>query len=345
MGSGPTTNIITGENMGYGIGNSLAIEMDTYQNTDVGDPNANHIGLDFGGSVTSVGTTSPSAQLTNGLPWYVWIDYTASIQQLAVRVSTTSTKPAATTISSTVNLYSTFGNSSTLYLGFTGSTGYYYQRQRVISMMLYVDQCTSSPCVNGGTCVNIFNNFTCTCVAGWTGQTCSQEINNCASNPCSNAATCTNLFNNVSCACVAGWGGHLCNVEADNCASNPCLNGATCTNLFNNVSCACAVGWGGFTCNQGKEGYFSSIKNHLSSFVSFHFNSSSELTCGPVNEGIANELWPTTQAGQNATVACPLPGYNGTAFRSCLANQTWGTILIDCQGDFFFFSLLLFFPP
>jgi len=255
--------------MGYRIGNSFAIEMDTFQN----NPNGNHLGLDFGGNVTSVGTTSPSAQLTNGLPWYVWIDYTASIQQLAVRVSTTSTKPAAANISSTVNLFSTFGNSSTLYLGFTGAPAQIFNEcQRVISMSLYVDQCTPSLCVNGGTCVNIFNNFTCTCVAGWTGQTCSQEINNCASNPCSNAATCTNLFNNVSCACVAGWGGHLCNVEADNCASNPCLNGATCTNLFNNVSCACAVGWGGFTCNQGKEGFFDSTKPPLFlRFISLHF--------------------------------------------------------------------------
>ena len=211
-------------------------------------------------------------------------------------------------------------------------------------MSLYVDQCTPSLCVNGGTCVNIFNNFTCTCVAGWTGQTCSQEINNCASNPCSNAATCTNLFNNVSCACVAGWSGHLCNVEADNCASNPCLNGATCTNLFNNVSCACAVGGVASLAIKVKKASLIQ-QNHLSSFVSFHFISSfSELTCVPVNEGIANELWTTTQAGQNATVACPLPGYNGPAFRSCLANQTWGTILIDCQGDFFsslFFSSFL----
>jgi len=95
--------IQTGEFMGYGIENSLAIEMDTYQNPDNGDPNSNHIGLDYNGTVKSAFTTSPSAQLDNGLPWYVWVSYAASGQTLSVWVSNSSAQPAVTTFSSKVD--------------------------------------------------------------------------------------------------------------------------------------------------------------------------------------------------------------------------------------------------
>jgi hypothetical protein len=35
------------------------------------------------------------------------------------------------------------------------------------------DMCASSPCVNGATCVNQYNKYTCTCAPGYKGVTCS----------------------------------------------------------------------------------------------------------------------------------------------------------------------------
>ena len=35
-----------------------------------------------------------------------------------------------------------------------------------------VNECASSPCVNGATCVDQVNNFTCTCSPGFTGVLC-----------------------------------------------------------------------------------------------------------------------------------------------------------------------------
>ena len=37
---------------------------------------------------------------------------------------------------------------------------------------LDVDECASSPCQNGGTCVDVVNAYTCNCVPGYTGENC-----------------------------------------------------------------------------------------------------------------------------------------------------------------------------
>ena len=35
-----------------------------------------------------------------------------------------------------------------------------------------IDECSSSPCQNGGTCSDAFNSYTCSCPAGYNGLTC-----------------------------------------------------------------------------------------------------------------------------------------------------------------------------
>ena len=40
------------------------------------------------------------------------------------------------------------------------------------------DACSSSPCLNGATCVNEANGFSCTCANGFTGDTCQTSCKN-----------------------------------------------------------------------------------------------------------------------------------------------------------------------
>ena len=43
----------------------------------------------------------------------------------------------------------------------------------MLAIVLDVNECTSNPCENGGTCTNGQNHFTCRCVDGWTGVDCN----------------------------------------------------------------------------------------------------------------------------------------------------------------------------
>ena len=39
-------------------------------------------------------------------------------------------------------------------------------------LLVDIDECSSDPCMNGGTCTDDFNSYICACVAGYTGETC-----------------------------------------------------------------------------------------------------------------------------------------------------------------------------
>lgn len=41
-----------------------------------------------------------------------------------------------------------------------------------------------NPCVNGGKCIDHFYHYTCECVAGFTGENCTKNINDCADHMC-----------------------------------------------------------------------------------------------------------------------------------------------------------------
>lgn len=47
-----------------------------------------------------------------------------------------------------------------------------------------IDECSSNPCHNGGTCKDGINGFTCICPEGFHDPKCLSEVNECNSNPC-----------------------------------------------------------------------------------------------------------------------------------------------------------------
>ena len=53
-------------------------------------------------------------------------------------------------------------------------------------------------------------------------------IDDCSSNPCNNGGTCSDRKDDVVCQCQGGYSGKFCEKENDECLSDPCYQGATC---------------------------------------------------------------------------------------------------------------------
>lgn len=118
---------LAGEGIGYqGIGNSVTVEFDTYNNGSRNDGNDNHVAILTNGNPTHAVNdplkVTPSFSLKSGTAFYTWIDYNASQTRLSVYVSQSSTKPGTPLITTTsVNVPNIVG--SQMYLMFSGSTG------------------------------------------------------------------------------------------------------------------------------------------------------------------------------------------------------------------------------
>ncbi|XP_076046639.1 cell polarity complex component crumbs isoform X2 [Oratosquilla oratoria] len=112
-----------------------------------------------------------------------------------------------------------------------------------------LDDCTSSPCLHGGVCVDGVNDFTCHCSdTGYRGNTCNENIDECLNDPCQNGASCLDMYGGFECACVPGYTGSYCELEVRECMSDPCQNGGTCTDLQNSYQCSCLLGFQGDNC-------------------------------------------------------------------------------------------------
>ncbi|MCO6146452.1 L-type lectin-domain containing protein, partial [Flavobacterium sp. NRK1] len=114
-----------GEGLGYQNipGQSLAIEFDTYSNTNQGDPSYDHIGVESGGSVTHnlvspVQASSTSTNIKDNQQHEVKITWRAGTHTLKVYFDCVERINYSDQI-----IISVFGGYPTVYFGFTGSTG------------------------------------------------------------------------------------------------------------------------------------------------------------------------------------------------------------------------------
>jgi glucose/arabinose dehydrogenase len=136
-----------GGNVGYGgpnaIGQSLAIEFDTYQNG--WDSNNNHVAILRDGSVTTpLATANPTIDLNSGSLVNAWVEYNGATNRLEVFLSSSTTKPTTSLLSQTIDLSTVVG--SRAYVGFTGGTGGLVNAQDINSW-----QFSSSEPGTGGT--------------------------------------------------------------------------------------------------------------------------------------------------------------------------------------------------
>jgi hypothetical protein len=66
------------------------------------------------------------------------------------------------------------------------------------------------------------------CASGYTGVGCITDIDECSSIPCANGGTCFDLINAFNCTCPHPFSGTNCQ-DGGTCFNNPCQNGGTCS--------------------------------------------------------------------------------------------------------------------
>jgi hypothetical protein len=72
------------------------------------------------------------------------------------------------------------------------------------------DDCASDPCLNGGTCVDGDDAYTCDCKDGYDGDDCETNIDDCAGVTCENEGTCVDGVATHTCACTNRYTGPAC---------------------------------------------------------------------------------------------------------------------------------------
>ncbi|XP_060049584.1 sushi, nidogen and EGF-like domain-containing protein 1 isoform X2 [Erinaceus europaeus] len=100
-------------------------------------------------------------------------------------------------------------------------------------------------------CVTGNPSYTCSCPAGFTGRRCHLELDQCTSNPCQNGGTCSHGDHSFSCQCPMGFGGPTCETDVDECGSSPCLNRGSCVDGVGGFTCLCAPPFEGPRCESG----------------------------------------------------------------------------------------------
>lgn len=125
-----------------------------------------------------------------------------------------------------------------------------------IEKTVQLKTCSSNPCQNGGTCLNLLDAFHCICPDNWQGPSCNVDVNECqiyagTTQGCQNGATCVNTPGSFTCTCPAEWHGPHCTSHYDDCdggSQDLCEHGVCIDSDRVNPNepkykCICDAGW------------------------------------------------------------------------------------------------------
>jgi hypothetical protein len=114
-----------------------------------------------------------------------------------------------------------------------------------------IDECASDPCMNGGACNDLVNDYSCDCTdTGFEGDVCEINIDDCLGVDCG-TGTCVDGVTNYTCDCDAFYSGDHCETDIDECSLSgpegfPChVYFGDCTNTEGGYECVCKPGYEG----------------------------------------------------------------------------------------------------
>ncbi|ROT64375.1 hypothetical protein C7M84_017680 [Penaeus vannamei] len=127
--------------------------------------------------------------------------------------------------------------------------------------VFHVNDCESSPCANGGTCVDLVSGFQCVCDQGWEGPTCDRAslflillhmlfvffsiiFSSFFMFPFRHLSLLPLLLYRLS----SSYSFLVLPSYTDECADQPCRNNGTCVDGKVDFACTCPEGWKGRTC-------------------------------------------------------------------------------------------------
>uniref|UniRef100_A0A8C2KB52 Delta-like protein n=1 Tax=Cyprinus carpio TaxID=7962 RepID=A0A8C2KB52_CYPCA len=183
-----------------------------------------------------------------------------------------------------------------------------------------INDCESSPCRNGGTCIDKINAYQCICADGWEGHNCESNIDDCSMNPCRDRGVCRDLVNDFYCECENGWKGKTCHSRESQCDEATCNNGGTCSDEGDSFKCMCAPGWEGATCNIAKNS--SCLPNPCE-------NGATCVVTGDSFTCVCKEGWEGLICSQNSNDCNPQPCYNSG---TCVDGDNW--YRCECASGF-----------
>ncbi|XP_011302978.1 cubilin [Fopius arisanus] len=123
-----------------------------------------------------------------------------------------------------------------------------------IQTKLKNNKCANNPCLNGGTCIRVYDGYQCLCPTNWQGPSCGSDVNECGIYAgtdlgCQNGATCVNTLGSYTCSCTKGWFGVHCTSSKSACdaadSRELCGNGVCVDQKGTPLgyTCLCDQGW------------------------------------------------------------------------------------------------------
>lgn len=145
-----------GGGMGYaGVGNSVAIEFDTYDNGEVGG--SNHVAVDVNGSLASLVTASPYGNsnchlgnhlaagcMSNGKVWSAFVNYDGTTQKLNVSVQEAGSALIQLITDFSIDISGALGTNDA-FVGFTAATGSGIENHDILNWQLANDTSIVGP--------------------------------------------------------------------------------------------------------------------------------------------------------------------------------------------------------